>query len=53
MLQRGPTPVDNPGADTQLLPGDTLYIFGQPEKLAGAVRLFSAEKPAATPGHSA
>jgi CPA2 family monovalent cation:H+ antiporter-2 len=45
MLQRGPTPLDNPGADTKLLPDDTLYIFGQPEKLAGAARLFSANRP--------
>jgi CPA2 family monovalent cation:H+ antiporter-2 len=45
LVQRDSEPVYNPGADTQLLPGDTLYIFGQPDKLAGALRLFSAEKP--------
>jgi|AGTN01.2.fsa_nt_gi Kef-type K+ transport system, predicted NAD-binding component len=45
MIQRGQTPVYNPDADTQLLSGDILYIFGQPEKLAGAVRLFSSDKP--------
>ncbi|OPY27737.1 MAG: Calcium-gated potassium channel MthK [Methanocella sp. PtaU1.Bin125] len=45
MVQRDSKPVYNPDADTKLLPGDTLYLFGNPEKLSGAVRLFSAEKP--------
>ncbi len=44
MLQRAAEPVCNPDADTILMPGDTLYLFGQPEKLAGATRLFSHEK---------
>lgn len=44
MMQRDSTPVYNPDADTQMLPGDTLYLFGNPEKLASAVRLFSVEK---------
>jgi CPA2 family monovalent cation:H+ antiporter-2 len=44
MVQRSKEPVYNPDADTQLLPGDTLYLFGQPDKLASAMKLFSAEK---------
>jgi CPA2 family monovalent cation:H+ antiporter-2 len=44
MLQRDADPVCNPDADTKLMPGDTLYLFGQPEKLAGAIKLFSIER---------
>jgi CPA2 family monovalent cation:H+ antiporter-2 len=44
MLQRAAEPVCNPDPDTKLMPGDTLYLFGQPEMLAGAIRLFSHEK---------
>lgn len=46
MVQRGESPLYNPDAETRLIPGDMLYLFGQPEKLAGAIRLFSPEKPA-------
>ncbi len=44
MVQRGQTPLYNPDADTKMMPGDTLYIFGRPENLRGVLKLFSIEK---------
>lgn len=44
LIQRGQEMLYNPGADLHLLPGDTLYMFGTPEKLTKVMGLFTDAK---------
>lgn len=39
LIKRGPDTLYNPAADTQLLPGDTVFMFGTPDKIAGMAGL--------------
>lgn len=41
LVQRGRETIYNPGADTVLLPGDTVFLFGSHDKLSGMAGLFS------------
>ncbi|BAI62740.1 putative Na(+)/H(+) antiporter [Methanocella paludicola SANAE] len=40
LLKRGAETIYNPDADTRLMPGDWLFVFGEPAKLSGASALF-------------
>lgn len=42
LVKRGPEAIYNPGAETLLLPGDMVFVFGEPDKIIGAVKLFSS-----------
>lgn len=44
LVKRGPETVYNPDADTMLLPGDTVFVFGEPDKIIRASKLFSSSK---------
>ena len=44
LVQRGPDMLYNPGPDMELLPGDTVFMFGTPDKLLGSMNLFSETK---------
>lgn len=44
LVRRGATNIYNPGADTQLLPGDAIFIFGRPQEISGVMNLFSAKQ---------
>lgn len=41
LVKRGPETIYNPDADTKLLPGDMIFVFGEPEKIVKASKLFS------------
>ncbi|WP_424356960.1 monovalent cation:proton antiporter-2 (CPA2) family protein [Methanocella sp. MCL-LM] len=43
LIQRGLETIYNPGADTTLLDGDTVFLFGSHDRLAGATGLFSEQ----------
>ncbi len=45
LVQRGQDMLYNPGPDMELLPGDTVFMFGTPDKLLGSMNLFSEAKP--------
>ena len=41
LIQRGLETIYNPGADTLLVKGDTVFLFGSHDKLAGVTELFT------------
>jgi CPA2 family monovalent cation:H+ antiporter-2 len=41
LVKRGPETVYNPDADTKLMPGDTVFLFGEPNDIIRASKLFS------------
>ena len=44
LVKRGPETIYNPGADITLLPGDTIFVFGEPDRISRASRLFICQK---------
>ena len=44
LVKRGSEAIYNPGADTLLIPGDMIFVFGAPDKIINAVKLFSGSK---------
>lgn len=43
-IKRNSNVIYNPSADTQLLPGDIIFVFGTPQKLSEVVKLFNDNK---------
>jgi monovalent cation:H+ antiporter-2, CPA2 family len=46
LVKRGQETIYNPGADTTLIPGDLVFVFGEPDKIIRASKLFIASKTA-------
>ncbi|HEY3422861.1 MAG TPA: cation:proton antiporter, partial [Methanocellaceae archaeon] len=46
LVKRGQETIYNPGADTILIPGDLVFVFGEPDKIIRASKLFIASKTA-------
>jgi CPA2 family monovalent cation:H+ antiporter-2 len=43
LVKRGPETIYNPDADTTLQPGDTVFVFGEPDQIIRASKLFSVK----------
>jgi len=44
LVKHGSDAIYNPGAETLLMPGDMVFVFGEPDKIINAVKLFSGSK---------